>query len=98
MKYKEKSVNVPGKQNLFCYFLVGVLVLVCLGCRSGPVFAGDAAYRSVEQDVERTGAGLAVTGAALSAGAERAAGYMRLSWSYRTSRSCASSRAWAGEP
>jgi hypothetical protein len=63
MKQKEKSADVQGKQNMFCYFLVGALVLVRLGYRGGPACNGDAAYRVIERDVDRNAADFAVTGA-----------------------------------
>jgi chromosome segregation ATPase len=34
-----------------------------MGCHSGPVFAGDTAYRAIEREADRAGTELAMTGA-----------------------------------
>jgi hypothetical protein len=60
---------------LSCYFLIGALAVVCLGCRGGPAFNDDSAYRALEREADRNSADLAVTGSNLEAGAERAAGH-----------------------
>jgi chromosome segregation ATPase len=66
----EKAHEKPEKAFpcLACLLACGLL----MGCHSGPSFTDDGAYRAIERDAQRAEAGLAVTGADIAAGAERA--------------------------
>jgi hypothetical protein len=44
---------VQRTQNLFDYIFGILVVCLCLGCRGGPSFANDGAYRSIEQEVSQ---------------------------------------------
>jgi hypothetical protein len=66
---------VQSKQKIFFILAVGLVACLSLGCRSGPAHTDDSAYRSIERDAERNSADLAVTGAGIAAGVERAAGH-----------------------
>jgi hypothetical protein len=46
-----------------------------VGCAAGPSYRGDESYRAIERKADRNSAELAVTGAAIAAGAERIEGH-----------------------